>query len=110
MAEQLRLARIVLENVAARYQDITIDLVFEGNSVRRGFPFFGVWQDKNEESRCPFVLDPNGEADFGTGYDGQDRYYETDLGQVPISIGAMVAWRTEGLEQQFTVVGVTQLI
>ncbi len=110
MAEQLRLARIVLENVEARYQDVTIDLIFEGNAVRRGVPFFGVWQDKNEESRCPFVLDPNGEVDFGTGYDGEDRYYETDIASVPLSIGAQVVWRTEQYEQQFRVVGVTQLI
>ena len=66
MDQQMRLARIVLENVEARHQDVTVDLVFDGNDVRRGMPFFGVWQDKNEEVRCPFVLDSNGEVDFGT--------------------------------------------
>ena len=110
MAEQLRLARIVLENVEARHQDVTIDLVFEGSVVRRGVAYFGVWQDKNEETRCPFVLDPNGEVDFGTGYDGEDRYYETNITQVDLAIGAQVAWSTEGNAGQYKVVGVTQLV
>lgn len=110
MAEPLRLARIVLENVEARHQDVTIDLVFEGNSVRRGVAFFGVWQDKNEQTRCPFVLDPGGEVDFGSGYDGEDRFYATDITDVDLAIGAEVAWRTENYAAQFKVVGVTQLV
>jgi hypothetical protein len=110
MAEQLRLARIVIENVDARYQDVTVDLVFEGNTVRRGVPFFGVWQDRNEETRCPFVLDPNGEVDFGTGYDGQDRYYQTNIAEVDLAIGADVEWRSEDYDGRYKVVGVTQLV
>ena len=110
MAEPLRLARIVLENVDARYQDVTVDLVFEGNTVRPGMFFFGMWRDKNEETCCPFVLDSNGEVDFGTGYDGADRYYETDIAQVTLAIGADVAWRMEDYDGRYKVVGVTQLV
>jgi hypothetical protein len=109
MAEPLRLARIVLENVEARHQDITVDLVFEGNSVRRGMFYFGMWRDKNEGVCCPFVLEDT-EVDFGSGYDGEDRYYDTDLTEVDLAIGAQVAWSLGEYDAQYKVVGVTQLV
>ena len=51
--DELRLARIVLEDTQARHQQITIDLVFEGNRIRPGNEYYGVWRDHQEESICP---------------------------------------------------------
>jgi hypothetical protein len=56
------------------------------------------------------VLGDNGECDFGTSYDGDDRIYETDLLEVPISIGQQVGWRSGDYETRLKVVGVTQLV
>jgi hypothetical protein len=110
MANQMRFARVVLQDVEASHQEITIDLVLDGNQARRGFPFFGLWVDKNEESLCPFVAYENGEVDFGTGYSGDDRIYETDLLDVDIVMGQQVGWRSGNYETQLRVVGITQLV
>jgi hypothetical protein len=110
MDNQLRLGRVVLECVDDKNQITTVDLVFQGNDVKRGIPYFGLWEDQAQGARCPFVLDDSGECDFGTGYNGDDRIYETDLLEVPISIGQEVGWRSGDYETQLRVVGVTQLV
>ena len=79
MDQQLRLGRIVLEDTQAAHQQVTVDLVFQGNDVKGGIPHFGVWLDRNDGSICPFVLNENGEADFGTGYGGEDRVYQFEF-------------------------------
>jgi hypothetical protein len=78
--------------------------------LKQGLDYFGLWQDKDADTRCPFVLDPSGNVDFGTGYDGQDRYYETDILNIELAIGQQVGWRTDEFEQVFSVVGMTQLV
>ena len=70
----VHLGRVVFENPEAANLEIVIDLVLEGRKAKAGLVYFGVWLDKEAEVTCPFVLDPNGQADFGTSYDGQDRY------------------------------------
>ena len=106
----LHLARVVLENAEDRNQEIRIDLILDGNSVRPGLEYFGLWQDKHEDVRCPFVMDPNGAVDFGTGYDGEDRYYETNIATLELTIGQQVGWRNETVEQSFRITGITQLV
>ena len=103
------LARVVLVNTEDRNQEITIDLVVEGRTAKPGLDYFGLWQDKGQEVLCPFVLDPNGSVDFGNGYEGSDRYYETNIGSLELAIGLQVLWRSGDSEQTFRVTGVTQL-
>ena len=55
-------------------------------------------------------MDPNGAVDFGTGYDGEDRYYETNIPTLELTIGQQVGWRNENLEQSFRITGITQLV
>lgn len=106
---ELHLSRVALENTEDRNQDITIDLVLDGKNVKPGLEYFGLWRDRRADVRCPFVLDPNGSVDFGSGYDGEDRYYETDLGGLELTIGQQVGWRTGDIEQSFRITGITQL-
>jgi hypothetical protein len=108
--DQLRLARIVLEDSQNRQQQVTIDLVFEGDRIRLGNEYYGVWRDKNEQSICPFVMNENGEVDFGTGYAGDDRFYEFGVLDAQVGLGQQVSWRSEQYETQMKVIGVTQLI
>jgi hypothetical protein len=63
MDQQLRLGRIVLEDAQASHQQVTIDLVFQGNDVKGGIEYFGIWRDRSEGGICPFILNENGEAD-----------------------------------------------
>ncbi len=110
MDQQLRLGRIVLEDAQASHQQITIDLVFQGNNVKTGIDYFGIWRDRNEGATCPFVLTENGEADFGTGYSGDDRIYQFDILTAPIGLGQPISWRSDQYETQMKVISVTQLV
>jgi len=110
MDQQLRLARIVLESVDAPNQGISVDLVFQGNAVKRGQEYYGVWRDANEGAICPFIMDADGNCDFGTGYSGEDRVYAFDILQAPIGHGAQIGWRSGEYETQMKIVGITQLV
>jgi hypothetical protein len=108
MDQQLRLGRIVLEDAQASHRQVTIDLVFQGNDVKGGIEYFGIWRDRSEGSICPFVLNENGEADFGTGYGGDDRIYQFDILSAPIGLGHQIGWRSDQYETQMKVVSITQ--
>ena len=108
--QELRLARIVLEDTQARHQQITIDLVFEGDRIRLGSEYYGVWRDHNEESICPFVMTAKGEIDFGTGYGDEDRYHVLEVLNAQIGLGQQVELRSDQYETQMKIIGVTQLI
>ena len=108
--EPLRLARVVLEDTQARQQQVTIDLVFEGDRIRAGNEYYGVWRDKDSQNICPFVMNENGEIDFGTTYNGEDRFYVFDILGAQIGLGQQVAWHGDQYETTMKVVGFTQLI
>ncbi len=110
MDQQLRLGRIVLEDTQASHQQVTIDLVFQGDAVKSGIEYFGIWRDRNEGSLCPFVLNENGECDFGTGYGGEDRVYQFDILSAPIALGHQIDWRSDQYETQMKVVSITQMV
>jgi hypothetical protein len=106
MDQQLRLGRIVLEDTQAAHQQVTVDLVFQGNAVKSGVEYYGIWRDRNDGSICPFVLNENGEADFGTG----DRIYQFDILTAPLGLGSPVGWRSDQYETQMKVVSITQMV
>jgi len=110
MDQQLRLVRIVLEDTQASHQQVTIDLVFQGNDVKSGIEYFGIWRDRNDGSLCPFMLNENSECDFGTGYGGEDRVYQFDILSAPIALGHQIGWRNDQYETQMKVVSVTQMV
>jgi hypothetical protein len=110
MDQTFRLGRIVLEDTQASHQQVTIDLVFQGNDQKSGIEYYGVWKDNNEGSICPFVLNENGEADFGTGYGGEDRIYRFDILTTPLGVGHQVGWRSDQYETQMKVLSITQLV
>jgi hypothetical protein len=110
MDQQLRLGRIVLADAQANHQQVTIDMVFQGNDVKPGIEYFGIWRDLNEGSLCPFVMNENGECDFGTGYNGDDRVYQFDILNVPIEPGAQIGWRSDQYETQMKVASITQMV
>src|SRR5262245_51970359 len=112
MDQTLRLGRIVLEDTQASHQQITIDLVFQGNDPKSGsgIEYYGVWKDHNQGAICPFVLNENGEADFGTGYGGEDRIYQFDILTTLHGIDQQIGWRSDQYETQMKVVSITQLV
>src|SRR5262245_29815033 len=108
--QQLRLGRLVLEDVQASHQQITIDLVFVGDNVKGGIESFGVWRDHNNGAICPFTMDVNGSCDFGSSYGGDDRVYQFDILTTPIGHGQQIGWRTQQYETQMKIVSITQLV
>jgi hypothetical protein len=110
MDQQLRLGRIVLEDTQASHQQVTVDLVFVGDNPKGGMEYYGIWKDSSEGVICPFVLNENGEADFGTGYSGDDRIYQFDILTTPLGVGQPVGWRSDQYETQMKVVSITQLV
>ena len=110
MDQQVRMGRIVLEDTQASHQQIVIDLVFVGDNPKRGMEYYGVWKDLNDGGICPFVLNDNGEADFGTGYGGEDRIYQFDILTTLHGIDQPIGWRSDQYETQMKVVSITQLV
>jgi hypothetical protein len=110
MDKQLRLGRITLEDTQASNQQVIFDLIYEGNFVKRGQPYFGVWQDTSDESLCPFVMSPEGEVDFGSGYSGNDRIYACNILDVELAMGNEVEWSTENYQTKLRVVDIQQLM
>ena len=110
MNDGAKLKRVVFQNPNAKNQEIRIDLIFDGNQVRRGIEYFGLWLDKIAQSICPFTMGEDGEIDFGTGYDGADRYYETDMLEKEMVTGQQITWNCEGNEATFSIVYMTPLI
>jgi hypothetical protein len=108
--KQLRLGRITLEDSQAPHQQVVFDLVYEGNFVKPAPFYFGIWQDKNEQSLCPFVMGPNGEVDFGSGYSGDDRMYQCNVMEVELAMGAEVDWTTDSYQTKLRVVDIQQLM
>jgi hypothetical protein len=56
------------------------------------------------------VLNESGEADFGTGYGGEDRVYQFDILSAPLGLGNPIGWRSDQYETQMKVVSITQLV
>jgi hypothetical protein len=110
MDQQLRLGRIVLAAVDAPHQTISVDIVFEGNAIRRGFEYYGVWRDANERAICPFVLNDDGTVDFGTSYNGEDRVYEFGIFEGPVGLGHEIGWRSGEYETRMKITGISQLV
>jgi hypothetical protein len=110
MDQQLRLGRVILEDTQANHQQVTIDLVFQGNDVKPGIEFYGIWKDRTEGSICPFVLNENGEADFGSGYGGDDRIYQFEILSAPIGLGHQIGWRSDQYDTKLKIISITQLV
>ena len=110
MAAGDRLGRIVFQNTEQRHQEISVDLIFAGARPKPGIEYYGLWQDRQADTSCPFTLSPDGQVDFGTGYDGADRYYETDLLEKDMSIGQRIRWSYGDDTAEYAVVSMTPLI
>jgi hypothetical protein len=102
--DQMR--RVVLEDTQASHQQISIDLALQGNGIKTGADYYGVWVDRNDELICPFVMNDSGEVDFGS-YAGDDRYYAFDIPGANLSVGQEIGWRSNEYESTMKVVSVT---
>ena len=110
MAASARLGRIVFHNTQESSQEISVDLIFVGPQPKGGIEYYGLWQERHEDVRCPFTLSPDGHVDFGTGYDEADRYYETDMLEKEMSIGQRITWKYGDDTAEFAVIAMTPLI
>lgn len=104
-----RAVRVTFESGEDPSEGMFIDLVLSGASVKRGSEYFGVWFDKAENTRCPFVLNSNGQLDYGAGYEDEDQYYGTNLLEAAFSEGATVTCRYEDEEIPYKIAKITPL-
>jgi hypothetical protein len=56
--------------------DIVVD---ENNIARSGLVFFGIWGGIGHDDAVPFVLMVDGQMDFGAGFQGVERFEQTNL-------------------------------
>jgi hypothetical protein len=110
MAAGDQLGRIVFQNTEQRHQEISVDLIFAEARPKARIEYYRLWQEHQANTRCPFTLSPDGEVDFGTGYDGADRYYEKDMLEKDMSIGQRISWTCGDDTVEYAVVSMTPLI
>lgn len=71
-------------------EGMIIDVVLNGTQLKSGTEFFGMWFDNSEGSRCPFILNRDGQLDYGEGYADEDQFYGTNLLTSAFSEGGSV--------------------
>jgi hypothetical protein len=79
---------------------ILLSLRLKDGRVCSGIQVYGCQQGFRES--MPFIIEPNGQIDFGTAYDLQ-QFGETDLYQVLIELGSKVSWSAHGADDTFEV-------
>ena len=104
-----RAVRVTFESDEDPSEGMFIDLVLSGAQVKRGVDYFGVWYDKSENTRCPFVLGADGQLDYGAGYEDEDQYYGTNLLEAAFSEGATVTCRYEDEDIEYRIAKITPL-
>lgn len=101
--------RVSLVQIDDANETIEIDLVLAGGRVKRGLDFFGIYADKSEGTRCPFVIGGDGRIDYGSGFEGDDQFYETDILTRAFSVGENITCRYEGEEFDYKIAKITPL-
>ena len=101
--------RVNLVQIDDANEVIDIDLVLAGGKPKRGLDYFGVYTDKSENSRCPFIIGGDGRIDYGSGFEGDDQFYETDILNKTFAVGEHITCRYEGEEFDYKITKVTPL-
>ncbi len=104
-----RAVRVTFASGEDPNEGMHIDLVLNGAQVKRGTEYFGVWFDNSENTRCPFVLNRDGQLDYGAGYEDEDQFYGTNLLEAAFSEGATVTCRFEDEDIAYKIAKITPL-
>lgn len=110
MIEGRRLLRVVLQDVGNQDRELRIDLIFRGLEIEKKIEYFGLWQDKKEREKAPFTLRDSGEVDFGSAYDGDDRFYNFNIFSREVKVGELFTAEHKNEETVFKVVKIAALI
>ena len=104
-----RAVRVTLVQIDDDNETIDIDLVLSGDRAKPGQDYFGIYTDKSDNSRCPFVLGRDGRIDYGSGFAEDDQYYNTNLLQQAFAVGASITCSYEGEDFDYKITKVTPL-
>jgi hypothetical protein len=74
-----RAVRVTFQRNDDANEGMHVDVVLSGTQLKRGQEYFGVWFDNTEGTRCPFILNRDGQLDYGAGYEDEDQFYGTEL-------------------------------
>lgn len=102
-----RLARIVLTGTRTddELDPMTLDVLLdEARRVVQRFPTSGWWGKlKGTEDLMPFIFFPTGKMDFGTGFEEEDRYSDTNIQTKQLDVGEYVTVTDQYGEHCFVV-------
>ena len=101
--------RVSLVQIDDANETIELDLVLAGGRPKRGLDFFGVYVDKSDNTRCPFIVGSDGRIDYGSGFEGDDQFYDTDILSKTFAQGEHVTVRYEGEEFDYKITKIAPL-
>ena len=107
MSDQV--VRLDLEHVDDANEAMRVDVVLSGGRVKPGSEYFGMWYDKANELRNPFVLCDDGQIDYGDDHEDDDQYYGTDILDKTIAVGETITCWYEDEEFDYKIVKLTPL-
>ena len=101
--------RVSLVQIDDANETIELDLVLAGGRPKRGLDFFGVYVDKSDNTRCPFIVGNDGRIDYGSGFEGDDQFYDTDILSKTFAQGEHITVRYEGEEFDYKITKIAPL-
>lgn len=104
-----RAVRVSFQHVEEPNEAMQVDVVLSGNRVKPGQEYYGVWEHKGENIRCPFILTTDGDIDYGFGHADDDQIYETDFLEKDYTVGAEVTCAYEDDEYDYKIVAITPM-
>ena len=104
-----RAVRVTFEGGEDPTEGMHIDLVLNGATVKKGSEYFGVWFDTSENTRCPFIVNGQGQLDYGAGYEDEDQFYGTNLLSANIAEGAVITCQFEGEDIPYKIAKITPI-
>ncbi|MGE0533260.1 MAG: hypothetical protein AB7G40_16745 [Hyphomonadaceae bacterium] len=104
-----RAVRITFKNGDDPAEGMHLDIVLNGSTIKRGSEYYGVWFDTSDGSKCPFILNTNGEIDYGAGFEEEDQIYGTNALDIAITEGATITCTFEGEGVSYQIAKITPL-
>lgn len=101
-----RSARVLLTGTRSddELDPVTLDVFLdERGKVVQSFPTSGWWGKLRTDDLLPFIFFPSGKIDFGTGFEEENRYAQTNLPTKRLHVGEYVTMEVGDDEHCFLV-------
>lgn len=82
-----QVVRIAAEATNREGESLVLEVLLQEGRLVGRVPFFGI-RGKFQGEFFPFVLQPNGEMDFGSDFEDRDRFFLTNIWDRDVRIGS----------------------